>query len=892
MKRTIFIVMGFCLLLSQSVFGQYTDRSRTDGKALANTLGQNVRGGGDPFGAPVDRGVSGSLDKPDTSERTEYFLERNSPTYVKMRLQELEKKLYEKTKREVEKERRAKLEYRPISSDKFYNEADELRNQNIESLASADIEREVLRRMDSEIVLKHFGKDFFEAGRMDKTSLFEEVVPSDYKLGPGDEVKVIIWSELGDQTVYDMQINPEGQIYIPILGVIPVSGLTVKKLEENVVGKLSEKFKHFRGQATLTKVRTIQVFVTGEVEKPGAMVVSGLSTAFATLYQAGGPTRKGTMRNINIISSEGNYKKIDLYDYFLTGNRKQDVPVANGDTIFVPIASSRVMASGMVARPAIYEIDKNTNLSDLIDMAGGALPSAYAARVSVVRWDGLNNRKAFDIPLRNQLELKTFILRDGDEVKIEQAMENVGNFVRIMGPVNKPGRYAIGEGLYLKDLIERAGGIIKEEANLVRGQIYRKLESGKQQILSFNLKFALAGDVNHNHILKPYDMVRLFSEEEVKADVLRVSIDGAIRRPGKYIYRTGMRLADIIVKARGLTIDADGIAEIARVGEDNVIKIMRLDVKSALADAKSVDNVEIMPLDRLTLPSNMLKRVEADVVVLKGQVVRPGPYALKYRGEKLSSVIERAGGLTPMAFSEGCVFMRMAENITSEHQLEVAQTMQRDLYNYATLELRANLLRHGAKLDGTHTKALAGESVKTQILEGTKAQESGELPQNLSREQSSVFGEMEMRGRSLGSQMVRIPVALKEILNKTADEYEDVALLNGDIINIPVVPHTVSIIGAVMNPATILYNSRQTSAGYYINKTGGFTKSSDHRRSMVIRANGEVSRMKDVRRIERGDIILVPPKAHLVKPNYIREMADIASILGNLAISYKVIRDK
>lgn len=893
MKRLFTIMLGFCILLSQPVFGQYTDRSRTDGKALANTLGQGAREGDRTiFGDRIQRGDQGPLGKPDTSERTEYFLERNSPTYVKMRLQELEKQLYEKTKKQVESERRAKLEFTPRATDKFYNEADELRNQHIESLASADIEREVQRRMDSEVVLKHFGKDFFEAGKMDKASLFEGVAPSDYKLGPGDEIKVIVWSELGDQTVYDMQINPEGQIYIPILGVIQVSGLTVKKLEENVVGKLSAKFKHFKGQATLSKVKTIQVFVTGEVEQPGAMVVSGLSTAFATLYQAGGPTRKGTMRDISVISSKGTYKKIDLYDYFLTGNRNQDIPIANGDTIFVPIAGSRATASGMVARPAIYEITANTSLSQLIEMAGGVLPSAYSARVSVIRWDGAENRRAFDVSLNNKQELNRFIVKDGDEIKIEQAIENVGNAVTISGPVNKPGKYAIDGHLTLQTLIERAGGLIREEANMLRGQIYRKLEGNKQQILSFNLKFAMAGDANHNHGLKPFDVVRLFSEEEVKADVLRISIDGAIRRPGQYIYRSDMRLADLLVKARGLTLDADGTVEIARVGENNVVSILRLNAKNALENANSVDNAVLMPLDRVTLPSNMLKKVETDVVVLKGQVVRPGPYALKHRGEKLSSLIERAGGLTPMAFAEGCVFTRLAEHVTSEHQLEVAQTIQGDLYKQATLELRTNLLRHGAKLDGEFKSSLGTESVKSQIFEGTKSVGAGELPQDLTKPQSSIFSEMEMRGRELGNRMIRIPVALKDILENTVDEYEDIALLNGDIIDIPVVPHTVSVIGAVMNPSTILYNSRQTKAGYYINKTGGFTKTSDHRRAMVIRANGEVNTMKNVRRIERGDIILIPPKAHFIKPNNIKEMADIASILGNLAISYKVIRDK
>ncbi len=892
MKRFLVLIGIYIIFVSTTAYAQYSDYKRTDGRALANTLAETakIRKGNDEFGERVQRDPYVELTKPDFNQRNEYFLDKNSQAYVKMRLQELEKQLYEKTRKEVLSERRAKLEVGAAATDKFYNEADDLRNQSIESLESADIEREVQRRMDSEVVLKHFGKDFFDSGKIDRASLFEGLAPSDYKLGAGDEVKIIIWSDIGDQTIYDMQINPEGQIYVPMLGVIQVTGMTVKRLEEVVVGRLSEKFKHFKGQATLTKVRTIQVFVTGEVEQPGAMIVSGLSTAFSVLYQSGGPTRRGSMRNISVIGQNGKEKKIDLYDYFLTGDRRQDVSIANGDTIFVPMARKRIIAGGLIARPAVYEITEETTLAKVIEMAGGILPNAYSGRVSITRWNGTEPRLAFDVELNDRQALEAFVMKSGDEIKIDQAIELVGNNVKIEGPVNRPGKYAIGKSLTVKELIERAGGIIKEEANMIRGQIYRKLESGKQQILGFNLTFAMAGDKAHNHVLLPFDIVRIFAEEEVKSDVLRISIDGAIRRPGRYIYRTGMTLVDLVVKARGLTVDADGIAEIARIGEKNEVNIIRVNIKNALNNAKSADNIELKALDRISLPSNMEKRIEADVVVLKGQVKRPGPYALKYRGEKLSSLIERAGGLTSMAFAEGCVFMRKAEHITSQNQIETAQAMQNDLYRQATLDLRADLLRAGAKIDGELRSSVGMKTVTAQVFESSSV-ESGELAQDLTKAQSSVFSEIEMKSKEFGNKMVRIPVPLRDVAEKRAEDFEDIALLDGDQITIPVIPHTISIVGAVMNPTTILYNTRNTSAGYYIKKAGGFTNASDHRRSLVVRAGGEVLRMRDVRKIERGDIILVPPKAKVVKPNTMKEISNIAGILGNLAVTYKVIND-
>ena len=399
----------------------------------------------------------------------------------------------------------------------------------------------------------------------------------------------------------------------------------------------------------LTKVRTIQIFVVGEVEKPGAMNVSGLATAFSALYQAGGPTQRGSMRHVKVLDSSGKAKSIDLYRYFLSGDRSQDIPVKNGDTIFVPAADSRISVTGMVNRPAIYELSGETSLADAIEMAGRALPKAYSGRVLVTRWTGDKRRESFDIRLSDADALKKFMISNGDEIKVEQATEMVGNLVTLEGPVNRPGEYSVDAALTVSDLITRAGGLIGEEANLERGQIYRKGQAGQQEVIAFNVKFALAGDKSQNHALKPFDRVRLFAEDEITPDNRRITIEGAIRRAGQYIYREGMRLSDLVIKAQGASIDAADIIEIARVKEGNGSEIIRASLKAALADQNSPDNIVLQPLDRISVPARGDSMIEPEIVYLKGQVMRPGPYALKHRGERLSSLIERAGGLTGMA---------------------------------------------------------------------------------------------------------------------------------------------------------------------------------------------------------------------------------------------------
>jgi protein involved in polysaccharide export with SLBB domain len=855
-------------------------------QVMAQNTGSHVMGKHVTEASPMLDSGNRSGDEP---------LEKGSPEYIQKRLRQLEQALREKTRKEVTEELESKAESKTSAGfeDKLYNEKEEIEKESLTKKVSSDeIEREVDKRLKTETIISNFGSEFFERGALSQGNLLSGSAPSNYQLGPGDELKIIVWSELGDETVYDVQVNPEGQVYVPILGVMGVSGLTVGEFEQMVLGSLSGKFKHFKGQVTLTKIRTIQIYVVGEVETPGAMTVSGLTTAFAALYQAGGPTDRGSMRRIKVLGTNGKSAEFDLYRYFLSGDRTHDISLKNGDTIFVPAIENSVKVEGMVTRPANYEIFPGTNLAQVIAMAGNALPEAYSGRVKITRWTGNQRRKTFDVSLADIEELKKFAVNNGDEIKIEQAIETVGNMVSIEGAVKKPGKFAVSEGLRVADLIEKAGGLIAEEANRRYGQIVRKGLAGAEEIVSFNIRFALLGDADENVLLKPFDKVVIFSQNQIEADIRSVNIDGAVRRPGEYVYRDGMKLADLLLKARGFSVDAAGEAEIARADGDGS-KIFKVSALSAFNNPKSEDNIVLQPLDRISILSKGDSLIEPEVVVIKGQVKRPGPYALKYRGEPLSSIIARAGGLTRTAFPQGAVFMRKIEHISNAKQLETATDVQNEMFRQATLDLRADLLRAGAKLDSVgavKSEVEAGSKVTEQVYSNQLPDQSGVVIQSSTDEEKSGFGGIEMAGRAMVNKMVRIPVPLKDIVEGKAEKFEDVALLDGDQITIPVVPTTVSVLGAVINPTTLLYN-RNRSAGFYINRAGGFSQYSNHRKTVVVKPNGEVMPMRQVKHIERGDIILVPPKARLVRPDKLKEWSSIASILGNLAVTYKVVND-
>lgn len=810
----------------------------------------------------------------------------NDPSYVKRRIQELERALYNKTKKEVVAEREKENVLPPEAIKTMEEEYQQQLQEKI-------LEQEIKEKIEGDIGLKQFGKDFFDQGTQADTTLFADSAPSSYQLGPGDSLKIIVWSELGDETVYDVQVNPEGQVYIPIIGILGVSGKTVGQFENIVLGKLSGKFKHFKGQVTLSKVRTIMIYVAGEVEKPGAMMVSGLTTAFSALYQAGGPTEKGSMRNIRVIAPNGNTKNIDLYRYFMSGDRNQDIPVKNGDTIFVPPTEKKITVAGMVARPAIYELTGETGLADVMKMAGNILPEGYSGRVSITRWAGSERRKSFDISPTDKKTMNSFKVLPGDEIRVERANGVVENSVSITGPVYKPGNYAANNGLTISGLVKLAGGMIAETANYDHGQIVRKTSGGKKEIISFSLRKALDGDSKNDIVLKPLDEIKLFEEKDISNEIREVYIGGAVKNGGKFEYHDGITVADLVLLANGLNNDASGDVEIARKGEGETSVILKANINKALSDKNSADNIVLQPLDKVNIIANGEMMLEPEVVILKGQVMKPGAYALLHRGEKLSSVIKRAGGLTNRAFPEGTVFMRNINNISSANQLETTVGIQDELFREANLDLRADLIKAGAK-DADISKITSdvrGDGVTKQMMDKAETvsdnnnQDKSKLAKN---DFEKAFENKSDDANNVVKTRIAIPMA--EIVSGNISPEDDIELMAGDEITVPVIPHTVSVLGAVMNPTTIMYTSKGNAA-YYINRAGGYTAHCDHKRTVVVRANGEVMRLRNVRKIARGDIILVPPKASIVKKDTLKEVSSIAQILGNLAVTYKVIND-
>ncbi len=920
MKRLLLITL-FALLIAPSLFAQTPAQQQ-----LLQTLTKQgaLSGSGTNTGSRMAPTTAKSLEESQLfDKRLELLDEKTLPSYSmrnedyiktqeELIKQQSEKiKILEKAlKRKIEDDMVSKkLEILKSDSSKTNKipfdeglEEEKSRLTSAPGFSEAELNRRVKEFLgefetDDEAA-KAFGMSFFQRSLADTTQLENVPVPSSYLLGPGDSLKIIVWSEMGDETVYDVTVNPEGQVYVPIIGLVGVQGQTIGQFEEVVLGKLADKFKHFKGQVTLSKIRTVQIFVVGEVQKPGSMVVSALSTALHALINAGGPTEKGTMRNIKVWRQNQVVAELDLYKYFLSGDKSQDILLESGDTLFVGPIGPRVLVKGQVIRPASYELVSEKTLAEVLSMAGGVAPGAYTGRIRIFRWQGGERRQILDVTSDMQTS-QDFIVQNGDEIFVDKAIEEFGNEVTIEGPVQKPGSYAVDSRTTIRDLIQRAGGIVQEKVAQDVGQITRKLANGREQLLSFHLQSALKGDAKHNLSLRPMDKITLFSFDQVEPNTRKIIVAGAVRRPGEYIWREGMRLRDLLVKAMGLTIDAAQEADVARMVDKDRTSIQRVSIAGIFKNPTDENNLVLQPLDRVNVLARGGEIIEAEVVYLKGEVARPGPYAIRYRGETISELIQRAGGLTKRAFPEGSIFTRQTVNLVAEQQLQTAEEVQNDLYKMASNDLKADLMRAGARFSEINTPqttqvlgATGSVSIKEDkdtLSEFAEAQmkfkQANEVQQK--NKETSAYSSFESTGRTLLNKTARIPIRLDLAIRKPRGD-EDLELMDGDEIVVPPIPTTVSVVGAVVNPSNIIYKDGKT-VRHYIDRCGGFSANSNHRKTVVVRANGEVIPLRRVSHLKRGDIVLVPPKAGLVKRDTLKDTAQIAQILGNLAIVYKTV---
>lgn len=688
--------------------------------------------------------------------------------------------------------------------------------------------------------LEPFGYDIFEPRVGAMQSPASGPVPQDYVLGPGDTVRVQLFGNVNG--IYEFEVSRDGVLNLPEIGPITVAGLPFSEFRQDLHERVREMLIGTQVSVTMGQLRTIRVFVLGDVKQPGSYVVSGLATMSSALYQGGGISKIGTLRDVQLKRNGRVASRLDLYELLLNGDTSSDMRLQPGDVIFVPPIGNTVRVAGAVKRPAIYETKGQTSVAAIIRIAGGLTADAYAGGVQLERIDG--DRKTVAVDLSDDADAN-LLVRSGDTVLVPEVLPDLQETVVLSGHVYRPGNYEWRSGMRLTDLI-RSTDELKPGVDTGYVLIRRERERGQPiQAVSANLAAALQAPASAANVkLEASDTVHVFSlalgrqrvveplveelrlQSTVDSPAMEVEISGSVRAPGRYPLEPGMRISDLIRAGGNLSEAAHAYeAELTRysanVNAAREISVVNVNLNAIREGDTSADLVlrehDYLIINRVPEWDTMW------TVSLQGEVRFPGEYRVR-RGETLAEVLQRAGGLTDKAFPEGAIFLRESLRKKESEQIEMlARRLEADL---ATLSLQS------AAEGGTQT--LDTGTVLLEQLRNTEA---------------------------VGRLVIDI------------DSQSGIELSDGDELLIP--PHTqmVSVLGETQRNTSHLYDE-SLSRDDYINLSGGLTLRADERRIYVVRASGAVvtsRRSKWLGRggrvdIRPGDTIVVPLDADKMRP--------------------------
>lgn len=728
--------------------------------------------------------------------------------------------------------------------------------------------------------LPRFGLSLFENPPDTFVPVTDIPIPVDYILGPGDSIFISLYGN--ENTFAELTVMRDGTITFPRIGPRAVAGMEFGELRAQIQEWFSLELLGTRASVTLGTLKSIRVFTLGEVLQPGSYSVGGLSTMTNALFVGGGVKNIGSLRKIELRRGNKLVNTFDLYDLLLSGNSSKDERLQSGDVIFVPSVGTVIGITGSILRPAVYELKDEHTVKDLVALAGGLIANSDPRRVRVERFDEELGRRILTLDLRNSEDLGTR-LRDGDLVTIPALVNEVENAVFLSGHVDHPGSYAWIPGMRIADLLP-SESYLRPRADvnylLIRGEegANRRIEVRSADLSAALKNPGSAADIPLRNrdtvyafelgVSRSSEVGKVIAELAVQASsqqrIAAVLIGGAVHAPGQYPLERGMRISDLLRAGGNLTESAYAIdAELARysvgMSGDRETELEKIDLVEVLAGNQTAD-VVLQPGDNLIIKV-IPNWWEQYVVTLQGEVRFPGNYAVR-PGETLSSAVERAGGLTDLAFVQGSVFTRQTLREREAEQLEnLAQRLEADISALALQVTQAAAVTGGVGLSrggGDATSALSlGQSLLAQIR---TAEPTG-----------------------------RLVIDLQSVLDNPYDPNVDIALRQGDRLSVPRRAQEVTVLGEVQFPTSHFYKPGMKRSNY-LDSSGGYTMRADKSRVYVVRANGQVigaggSRWFSGRKagIEPGDTIVVPLDTDRV-PALI-QWAAITQVLFNLGLA-------
>lgn len=791
-----------------------------------------------------------------------------------------------------------------------------------------------------------FGLDLFDAEVSTFAPVDNAPVPADYRLGPGDSLNVMLIGKENQQ--FELMLGRDGAVDFPELGKISVAGLRLEEATQLLGARVAAQLIGVEAIIGVGRLRAINVFLAGEVRVPGNRSMSALSRVSHALYASGGLTDIGSLRRITINRGGEEVGQFDAYDLLIRGDASGDLQLQDGDVVFVPPVADMASVSGEVRRPAVYEVEPDTSLGELVHMAGG-LTARALRRTAVLERQATDALPKIESVSLDDGSLGTTQIARGDRLRVLSNADRFENRIVLKGAVQRPGVYGYSEGMRVSDLISNVDSDLTENVDYAYALVVSEdLETGRVAVRPFGIREVLAAPGSEDDpMLSPRDQVLFFNnvasaigesrarereerlEEEFDLedgiagefdrlastrgdgdivdqravafgaageryrssrrtvaegevaergsvdagraagdladfeDALRrsraerereerealepnrqrllapviarleaqaspedpvriVSVSGAVHAEGEYPLNPGDTVDDLLAAAGGLRDDAfTREVELQRVLTDSsgaaVVRNMPLDLSSAANEDR---DAVLQSRDHLFVRGIPDWRPR-DTVTVEGEVRFPGTYLIG-PGESLGELLERAGGLTPVAFADGVVFTR--EALREQEARETRRFIS---------ELRNNVAASILTEEGTQVGDLAGLD---------------QLAQSLT--QSENFGRL----------IVDVPRVL------AGDSSADVVLQPGDTIRVPAQVNTVTVIGEVQRPGSYRFQDLY-AVDDYIATSAGTTRRADSGRMYVLRANGEIRLLKERRlfafsladdAVRPGDTIVVP----------------------------------
>jgi len=676
--------------------------------------------------------------------------------------------------------------------------------------------------------LKPFGFDLFENASGLNHSV-DIAATSDYVLGPGDNILVYLWGRVEKE--FNLTLDREGKVFVPQIGEIIGWGLTLEQFKARAQKQFSKAYSDFDLTVSLGKIRSIRIYVTGEVQSPGAYTISSLTSLFNAIYTAGGPNERGSMRNIKLMRAGKPEAMVDLYKFLLEGDNSVDVRLETGDLIFVPVAGIRVAIRGEIKRPALYELTGYETALGLLNLAGQPTAEAHLDRVMLERVSGKAEWEVLDLNLnaKSADSVNDILLKDGDRMTVYSIYDLKKNMISIAGHVKHPGYYERNDSTRVADLITR-GQLQPYDVFYQRADLFRRHTNNRTEIIPINLQAALMNDSTQNLVLRDLDSVHVYSINEVEW-VRSVYIEGEVKRPGEYELYDGMTVEDLIFLSGSFKRSADRHeAEIARIDFNGNVEIITVDLLN-----EQNRKTQLKEDDQLYVRRIPEWREDRSVSV-EGEIKYPGEYTLINHRETLYGLLKRAGGFTEQAFPNGLVFERTSIDDNLK-RLKVDKLIERS----------------------------------QPIVEDTTGKRY--------REQLFEYD---------ASSMNRIVIDVNKLITSEG-RVGDITLEPNDRIFVPKVPSGVSILGAVGANGTIQFIPDK-KAGHYVKVAGNFTKQADKGEVRLVKASGRVFSGGTAmdQRIELGDLIVVPTKIE-TKSGWFKDLTTAVSAATGILTSVYII---